>query len=161
MDQGALLAALGETYECIGCYDDKVTAEEPPLFDGDGNPYCVECLGKRFEPIANDDENVGAPRLDELVLAEVPGFLDRIDQDIRRRYEAIIVCRFAESIATSADFSSGPEPGGPAVESGLLREPRRQLQQKLHWRTSGYICRQQPSVGNVYELFGVYLQRLR
>lgn len=77
-------------YECAVCLRDFITAENEPV-SIDGKPQCVRCLEEELKPVADGHEAAGLPKRGEQLLTDFPGVLDRINQDLRRRYEEIAV----------------------------------------------------------------------
>lgn len=73
-------------YRCAVCLEDFITAEHEPV-GIEGKPHCVKCLEEELQPIADGHEEGGLPKRGEYLLTDFPGVLDRIDQDLRRRYE--------------------------------------------------------------------------
>lgn len=81
-------------WTCAACSDDYTFAEHRPLYLGGErlHRYCVGCVERNFDAIANGIEDNGVPKLDEDVLHEMPEVMARIDPELRARFEANLVC---------------------------------------------------------------------
>lgn len=89
---------IEDPWTCECCYDEPVLAEQWPLvipMTHDGRlrhcRFCNVGIEIPFEGIANGREHAGPPKIGDTLLAEIPGVLDRINQDLRRRYEENLV----------------------------------------------------------------------
>ena len=79
-------------WRCAACWDEHDTANHPPIYDTNGESYCVTCVEVQLQPIANGDDEAAAPKIGDTPLSDIPGALDRVDAGLRQRFEENLVC---------------------------------------------------------------------